>query len=153
MSILAGLSSSGVATAPGSGYLSTSADGGASWMPLAISLGPRNWWSVAPGNNSNLLLSADGGATWRALPGAGAGSWYAAASSSTGTRLAATRKNVLLTSADGGQSWTPRLSKPDGAVFAVGALAASADGARLLAPVWGGSVYTSANYGKTWTMH
>jgi photosystem II stability/assembly factor-like uncharacterized protein len=74
--------------------------------------------------------------------------WTGIASSADGSRLAAVALNSpsVLTSADGGVTWTPGSAIGPGAT----AVASSADGNKLAVVVQGGLVWLSPDGGQTW---
>ncbi|MCF7812411.1 hypothetical protein K9M59_02335 [Candidatus Gracilibacteria bacterium] len=86
---------------------------------------------------------------WTALIDAGPRSWYAIASSSDGTKLAAGGiSSYIYTSADSGATWTAQTNSGLQNWYRI---ASSFDGTKLVAVTWGGYIYTSADGGVTWT--
>ena len=73
--------------------------------------------------------------------------WYGVASSSDGTKLAATTNGgQIYTSTDSGATWTARDSNRSWY-----GIASSSDGTKLAAVVHTGQIYTSTDSGATWT--
>jgi hypothetical protein len=73
------------------------------------------------------------------------------ASSADGSRLVAvTSGNGIYTSSDAGTNWAPATNAPNSASAKWIAVASSADGSRLIAAE-SNSLYTSADFGVTWT--
>jgi prepilin-type N-terminal cleavage/methylation domain-containing protein len=155
-------------------YVYTSTDAGATWtqhqdVGSGNSDGPGfgNWGSVALSadgtkaiiSNSGqgfICLTTNSGATWTEnstfIPdGGGIGT---VASSSDGTKLAASNGGYIYTSTDSGATWTQRTSS--GVRQSWGQIASSADGTHLIvAGTDDGSIYklyTSTDSGATWTL-
>ena len=131
--------------AAGGGYIYTSTDSGATWTQQT-GAGRRSWNAVAsssdgarivaavefgsePGQNwapGFIYTSTDSGATWTQLTGAGCRYWVAVASSSDGTRLAASDMSIsyettlissdnrIYVSGDSGATWMPQPNIPGG---------------------------------------
>jgi photosystem II stability/assembly factor-like uncharacterized protein len=128
-------------------YLST--DGGASWTPR----GPNQPWIaiassadgnrlVAAANGGQLYTSTDGGENWTAREFNR--NWWALASSADGKRLVAIGDYELIyTSSDGGLNWVAHDSSGQFGNQSRGTVAMSADGGRIVAPVFDGQIYTS----------
>lgn len=142
-----------------SGYIYTSADGGASWTEHTYYPGPGAWISIASSSDGMkfaaanqggyIYTSTNGGATWTEQTGAGSRSWYGIASSSDGMRLAAVDySNYIYTSTDGGASWTERTSAGSRSWVSI---ASSSDGTRLAAGTSSSYICTSTDGGATWT--
>jgi photosystem II stability/assembly factor-like uncharacterized protein len=73
--------------------------------------------------------------------------WSGIASSSDGTKLAATaRAGQIYTSTDSGATWTVRASSQNWS-----GITSSSDGTKLAATVSGGQIYASTDSGVTWT--
>ena len=73
--------------------------------------------------------------------------WSGVASSSDGTKLAATvASGQIYTSTDSGVTWTARAT-----VSGWSGVASSSDGTKLAAATFGGQIYTSTDSGVTWT--
>jgi hypothetical protein len=108
-------------------------------------------WQIAENTGQSVLGNfLSYGTTWT-QSGALAENWTSIASSSDGSKLAATANGGnIYVSADSGKTWngtTPGgISNPKWI-----AIASSADGSRLVALNYGGSLYTSTNSGSTWT--
>jgi len=141
-----------VAVAP-SLDIQTSDDSGVTWTDQAGS-GPRTWWWVACDLTCTnvaavetygyIYTSTDSGVSWtgRAVPRP----WLRIASSSDGTKLAATDFCRIWTSDDSGVTWIARDSDRGW----IG-IASSVDGTRLIAAANGDFVYLSIDSGVTWT--
>ena len=124
------------------GYIYTSTDSGATWTPQGSS---QYWRAVASSSDGTKLVavsdggtytSTNSGATW--TPRASSPSGSSVASSSDGTKLVVGWGSPY-TSTDSGATWTSR-SISGGSVQA---LASSADGTKLVAVCYDGSIYTS----------
>ena len=164
--------------APGSsanGSVWTSADAGATWTERTAP-GNSPWSSIASsadgtklaavGLGTQIWTSGDSGATWVAATGTNR-SWDSVTLSADGSRIAAA---TLETNAGSGDGRIYTLEQA-GAVFGAGvwiertevqmwrSIASSADGKKLVAAAHrdgatspqGGGVFTSNDYGVTWT--
>ena len=103
---------------------------------------------------SGLYLSTNSGADYTALAGPGPQVWLSVAMSSDGNKMAAMAGSSIWTSIDGGSSWTST-NLPFTAYLTVSSLAMSGDGTQLLAAtaiVGNGLIYTSSDFGSTWTL-
>jgi photosystem II stability/assembly factor-like uncharacterized protein len=104
------------------------------------------------GNDLTFTTSACSSAGWKARTSSGSNPWMVIASSSDGTKLAASSNNngngYIYTSTDSGATWTQRISA--GYKFWT-SIASSADGSKLAATVYGDYIYTSTDSGATWT--
>jgi hypothetical protein len=146
------------------GFIFTSSDGGATWMPaepFAV------WQSVASSADGTKLVavsftdgdlltpghvytSTNAGASW-ALTSAAQANWQSVACSADGVKLAAAgyfspQGDFIYTSTNSGASWT-QTTAPDTNWTSV---ASSADGTKLVAAS-GGNIYASVDSGATWT--
>jgi len=156
------------AVTSGTGGIFISTDSGATWTgPNGDTSSP--WRSIASSADGSRLVAAIGGssgiggiytnsgASWgKAL--AGGVNWSSVASSADGSRLAAAISNSssggIYTSANSGATWSQTVGTARNWV----AVASSADGSKLAAAVYGGGIYTSANWSqatsagnKNWT--
>ena len=161
------------------GYIYTSTDSGISWIKRA-GTGIGNWNGFASssdgtklvtgdGNKGYIYTSTDSGISWIKRTSAGTGSWNAFASSADGAKLVTGDSyfGYIYTSADSGISWTARTGPGIGRWQG---FASSADGTKLVTGNYGGDlvtasngeqfvssgdaggyIYTSTNYGETWT--
>ena len=115
--------------------------------------------TVSPANDAPSFtlfptLFGPAGEAWTAE--GSSGYWVGIAMSADGTRLAAvpsressfSTRAVIHTSADSGATWTPQAGSGSRNWRTV---ASSADGMKLVAAVYGGQLYTSTNFGETWT--
>ncbi len=90
-------------------------------------------------------------ATWTERTSAGTRNWWAVASSSNGTKLAAADQNgYIYTSTDSGVTWTEQTGSGTRFWFS---MASSADGSVLVAVVYNAYIHTSTDSGVTWTEH
>ena len=97
----------------------------------------------------NITLNAFRGkyATSPSAP-AGAGLWYAFASSADGSKVVTGYVGgFIYTSTDFGATWKARTDPGTGDWYA---FASSADGTKLVTGKYGGFIYTSTNSGETW---
>ena len=100
-----------------------------------------------------IYTSIDSGATWTRRTSAGAQNWYPITSSSDGTRLAAAvggwDGGYIYTSSDSGVNWYTN----DGSsgINYWNSITSSSDGRKLAAGTWDDYIYTSDDYGVTWT--
>ena len=102
---------------------------------------------------SGLYLSTNSGADYTAQPGPGSQIWRSVAMSSDGTKMAALSNTVIWTSTDSGTSWTSTALPFTAYIYS--SLSLSGDGSQLLAAtaiVGNGEIYTSSNFGVTWTL-
>jgi len=102
----------------------------------------------------NLYVSINSGVDYTAQAGPGSEMWISVAMSSDGTKMAGLTGSTIWTSIDGGTSWTST-ALPFVAYRGRSSLALSGDGSQLLAAttiVGNGVVYTSSNFGVTWTL-
>jgi len=107
----------------------------------ALNLSGEAWLAATPGG---VYTSKDHGASWQGGPVMGVGDYLAVAAH--GSQLTAARKDGLVLSTDGGESWRPigipaMLTRIHSIVF-------SADGTLWLGAREG--VYFTHNLGKTW---
>jgi hypothetical protein len=103
---------------------------------------------------SGLYLSTNSGVDYTALAGPGSQVWMGVAMSSDGNKMAALTGSSIWTSIDGGSSWTSK-NLPFTAYRFPSTLAMSGDGTQLLATtviVGNGLIYTSSDFGSTWTL-
>ena len=121
------------------------------WDSIASSADGSHLAAVAGGTGGGVFNSTDSGTTWSGPNGGNSGStWRSIASSADGTRLVAAieggGKGGIYTNS--GTSWAatgaPGLSNWI-------SVASSADGSKLAAAIDGGGIYTSTNFGSTWT--
>jgi hypothetical protein len=155
------------AVSSGTGGIYTSTDSGATWSgPNGDSNSP--WRSIASSADGTRLVAANAsggiggiytnsGTSWnKAL--SGTVNWSSVASSADGSKLVAAISNSasggIYTSANSGATWSQTVSTARSWV----AVASSADGSKLAAAVYGGGIYTSANWSqatsagnKNWT--
>ena len=139
--------------AEGNGYIFKSTDSGTTWTQT--NSGSRNWSTLAASSDGIRLIAAetggfvhistDSGANWNQQ--LGYGNWTAVASSADGTRLFAARGSSVYISTDSGANWRS-WSPGNGNISAV---ASSSDGAGLIAAESSGYLYTSTNFGVSWT--
>jgi hypothetical protein len=155
------------AVTSGSGGIYTSTDSGATWTGTNGDTSSP-WRSIASSADGSRLVAANAsggiggiyinsGASWgKAL--SGAVNWSSVASSADGSKLVAAISNSvsggIYASANSGATW----SQTVGAARNWVAVALSADGSKLAAAVYGGGIYTSANWSqatsagnKNWT--
>jgi photosystem II stability/assembly factor-like uncharacterized protein len=112
-------------------------------------------WIVAQVTNQSVLGNfLNFGKTW-SQSGASPELFTSIASSSDGTKLAATANGssgTIYISSDSGKTWT--ITSPNGISSAAwSSIASSADGTKLVAAVNSGSIYTSTNSGASWTLN
>lgn len=160
-----------VVAADRGGDLWTSVDSGATWTARRAGGAVHNWDAVASSSDGDNLVavagegfiftSADSGATWTNRTPSGVTGFTGVTSNNDGSRLAVTTwSSGLYTSSNYGETWTARtLPVPyaDSPTY-LQAVASSGDGSRLVTgsrSLAGGSnvgiIFTSANYGVTWT--
>lgn len=114
---------------------------------VSVSGAGAGGWAIAPGAGQSVLGGSAAGSSWTAH--GPAKNWVKLASSANGGKLVAGAfSEYLYTSADGGSSWTARMTD---AARNWNGLASSSDGTKLVGAVVGGFVYTSADSGSTWT--
>jgi hypothetical protein len=134
-------------------YIQTSDDSGFTWTSQPGSAAGTWWWVACDLTCTNvaavetfgyIYTSTDSGVSWtgRAEPRP----WLRIASSSDGTKLAATDFCRIWTSDDSGVTWIARDSDRGW----IG-IASSVDDTRLIAAANGGFVYLSIDSGVTWT--
>jgi hypothetical protein len=149
------------------GNIYTSTDGGDTWA-AGLTDAAHSWRDIASSADGSFLLacagysflhtSADGGLTWVAHASAGDRDWTGVAVSADGGTLVAVSGQQqqagdveegggnIYVSKDSGGSWTPT-----SIARAWNAVAASADGTRLVALLFGCEcLYTSSDTGATW---
>jgi hypothetical protein len=119
---------------------------------IRISGAGAGGWKVGLSSGQTILgnFSSYLNSLW--LPAnAGNATWYAAAASASGQIMYAASLNGsgvgIDISTDFGQTWVATSAS----VSAWHAIACSADGRRVVAVVYGGSIYYSTNRGSTWT--
>lgn len=135
-----------------SGTLWVSNDGGDTWKERAT-LGVRLWSSTAAAYDGSRLYASGDGFFYSVDKGT---NWVAAASPSAtllacspnGLKLAGVAAGQIITSADGGLTWTTRTSAGTRSWTSI---VISADGGRIVATVSNGQIYVSLNGGITWT--
>lgn len=153
------------------GDIWTSVDSGATWTARRAGGAVRNWDAVASSSDGDNLVavagegfiftSTDSGVTWTNKTPSGVTGFTGVTSNNDGSRLAVTTwSSGIYTSSDYGQTWTARtlpVPYPASATY-LQAVASSGDGSRLVTgsrSLAGGSnvgiIFTSANYGVTWT--
>lgn len=153
------------------GDIWTSVDSGATWTARRAGGAVRNWDAVASSSDGDNLVavagegfiftSTDSGVTWTNYTPSGVTGFTGVTSNNDGSRLAVTTwSNGIYTSSNYGQTWTARtlpVPYPGSATY-LQAVASSGDGSRLVTgsrSLAGGSnvgiIFTSANYGVTWT--
>jgi photosystem II stability/assembly factor-like uncharacterized protein len=151
------------------GDIYTSTDSGSTWTQRRVGGAVHNWESVASSSDGNKLVavasdgyiftSVDSGSSWTNKSPAGSLPFTGVSSSNNGSRIAATTwSSGLYLSADYGATWTRAaftLPNPGDSVL-LQSVAMSGDGSRLVTGSRpyssnGGIVFTSSNYGSTWT--
>jgi len=153
------------------GDIWTSVDSGATWTARRAGGSVRNWDAVASSSDGDNLVavagegfiftSTDSGVTWTNYTPSGVTGFTGVTSNNDGSRLAVTTwSSGIYTSSNYGQTWTARtlpVPYPGSATY-LQAVASSGDGSRLVTgsrSLAGGSnvgiIFTSANYGVTWT--
>jgi hypothetical protein len=142
------------------GPIFTSTDSGTTWTMTSAPI--KSWWSVASSADGaklvsgtvgdGIYLSSDSGATWtRTIPPVGW--WWTVTISADGSTLvAAAMGGLVYVSSDWGATWNQN-SVPSS--YGMTAVAASADGTKLVAVVNAGSlcsdgIFTSLDSGTTW---
>ncbi len=139
-----------------SGYVWTSSDSGVNWTQQFGSASSSTAWTgiassadgtklVATIQNGYIYSSTDSGVSWGRLTGSGSKNWQDIVSSSDGTKLAATVGSTgnIYTSSDSGATWTQKISSGLLNWAPVNGITSSADGTKLAALVYQGSIYTS----------
>lgn len=150
-------------------YAYTSTDGGQTWTQRNPAGGTRVWQNAASSADGTKLvatisdnaagavyISNNSGANWIAANPAGGTTGYRAVTvSADGTTITAACNNArIYTSTDGGTTWTSSQPVPSGTAVSWQAMAASADGAKLvLASTNYEYIFTSIDKGATWTPH
>lgn len=146
------------------GQIYTSSDYGVTWAPHGPS--SLHWQSAASSADGTKLVavvwggqiytSSDSGNTW--TPTGPTGSWSTVASSADGTKLVAATGQQIYTSSDSGVTWTPNAPSLNWTTHNGSSnhktVAMSADGNTIIsatADSTGGQVYTSHDFGLTWT--
>jgi len=136
------------------GYIYTSTDSGATWVPRDS---VRRWINVASSadgkklaavvNGGYIYTSTDSGVTW--IPRGSSQSWVSISSSADGTKLvAAVYGGYIYTSTDSGRKWTQRATNK-----VWGWVTSNADGTKLAAvdEDWSnGYIWLSTDSGVTW---
>ena len=158
-----------VAAVDRGGSIWTSVDSGSTWTERAAA-GTRNWDSIASSSDGDNLVavspdgfiftSSDSGETWSNRTPANVTGFTGVSSSNDGSRLAVTTwSSGLYTSSNYGVDWTLR-SLPvidSGQPTHLQMVSMNGDGSRLVTGSRannnnGGRVFTSADYGATWTV-
>ncbi len=139
----------GIYTSTDSGATWTGPDGdsSSSWRSIASSADGARLVAVIGGSSGIGGIYTNSGTSWnKALPGSV--NWSSVASSADGSRLAAAISNStsggIYTSANSGVTWSQTVGTARNWV----AVASSADGTKLAAAVYGGGIYTSANWSQ-----
>ena len=143
--------------AAGAGYLYSSPNGGATWY-VRMADASRFWNTIsmsADGTRvlasaqTGLFLSIDSGTSWTQLPIGSSASCTAC--SADGMKMMAVVDGALMTSTNGGVTWAlhPAIDSTSPAYWNVAT--SSADGSRLVAASFQGKIYTSTDFGATWT--
>jgi hypothetical protein len=168
-SIATNIDGSKVAAVDRGGDVYTSTDFGSTWTQRQLGGAVHNWESIASSSDGTKLVavasdgyiftSSDSGVTWTNNSPAGSLPFTGVSSSHDGSRLAATTwSSGLYISANSGTTWTRAtftLPNPGTSVL-LQSVAMSGDGSRLVTGSRpynsnGGIVFTSADYGTTWT--
>jgi hypothetical protein len=168
-SIATNINGSKVAAVDRGGDVYTSTDFGSTWTQRQLGGAVHNWESIASSSDGTKLVavasdgyiftSSDSGVTWTNNSPAGSLPFTGVSSSHDGSRLAATTwSSGLYISANSGTTWTRAtftLPNPEDSVL-LQSVAMSGDGSRLVTGSRpynsnGGIVFTSADYGTTWT--
>jgi uncharacterized repeat protein (TIGR02543 family) len=158
-----------VAAVDRGGSIWTSVDSGSTWTERAAA-GQRNWDSIASSSDGDNLVavspdgfiftSSNSGETWSNRTPANVTGFTGVSSSNDGSRLAVTTwSSGLYTSSNYGVDWTLR-SLPvvnSGQPTHLQMVSMNGDGSRLVTGSRanndnGGRVFTSADYGATWTV-
>jgi len=174
-SITSSADGSKLAAVVNSGNIYTSTDSGANWTAQTAA-GSGGWQSIASSAdgsklaatfnahnvdgtvNGAIYTSSDSGVTWTERTSAGSRPWYFIASSADGGKLAASASyGSVYNSTDSGATWT---EQSVAGLRYWKSITSSADGAKLAAVEYNvfsgssiqlGSIYTSTDYGTTWT--
>lgn len=137
----------------------TSSDAGVSWTtrtaPVSATDVACNYNGTilyATVSGSNIQKSTDYGASWTSLSGSVSGTWMTIACSSNGQYVVAgttsgTTGNLYVSS-NSGTDWTMISSMGVKSWYGT---AVSSDGSKMVACAYNGYIYTSTNYGVTWT--
>jgi hypothetical protein len=151
----------------GAGGWQTAQNAGQSIFGSFLSYANSYWTSVQTGDNwQSVAMSADGTKLVAAASGnlviysGGVASSYPATASSVASSADGSKLFAVVGTATGGSggilvytnsttSWLQPGGSPTGNFQSI---ACSADGTRVVAVVKGGSIYTSANSGSTWTL-
>jgi photosystem II stability/assembly factor-like uncharacterized protein len=143
-----------VATVNNNGGIYTWTSSSGSWSPTSAQ--SANWSSVASSadgtrlaaaGGSGIFLSSNSGGSWSSST---SGSWSAIASSADGTKLVAAGSSGIYTWTSSGGSWVHRTSGLPGSATWT-SVSSSSDGGKLAATASSGGIYTSLNWGATWT--
>jgi len=143
----------------------TSQDYGNNWSPSQIGTVNQNWYSIASSASGQFLVasvqfggiytSKDYGASWSITTAPSGPCWLSVASSASGQFLVAgiyqgapSVGSIYTNNNYGDGQWTRQASSPASSVRSV---ASSASGQFLVACVAGGTIYTSNDYGITWS--
>ena len=145
-----------------------SGDSGTTWNARPVPAQPSSGWigAASSGTGGKLFIvapgwavrtSIDSGLNWTALP-SGAPSWTAVACSSDGSRVVATTNGGgIYTATNAGANavdWTQHNGGGVGLADTAAAwnsVASSFSGQYLVATTNGGKIYTSTDYGASWT--
>ncbi len=120
------------------------------WAVNAVACSADGTGLVVGSLNGDITVSTDGGATWSQPVSAGGSAVRVAGSADLNTLIAYETGNPagsILTSTNMGRSWVPSRVPPVNWI----AVAASADGTKLVATSLDGFIYTSSDSGTTWT--
>jgi photosystem II stability/assembly factor-like uncharacterized protein len=140
------------------GQIWISSDSGYSWIKQ-VDISMPGWLCIAGSANgqklylggldSSLWVSHDQGLTWAQISTWTGGIAIDIACDSTGTRVAAVGNNpfYIWLSSDSGMSWTPQAWSFN---YSWNSITSDSTG-RYLAASSGSNIWTSANYGATWT--
>lgn len=174
-SIATNIDGTKVAAVDRGGDIWTSTDSGSTWTARRVGGQVHDWASIASSSdgaklvavatngseNGFIYTSTDSGVSWSSNRApAGNNQFTSVASSSDGTHLAATTwSSGIYTSSDSGQTWTLRsLPVPNAdSLTYLQSVASNSDGSRLVTgsrPATGdngGIIFTSADYGLSWT--
>jgi hypothetical protein len=154
-----------VASASGGGGIYTSTDAGQTWNSASSTYSPVSVASSASGAqlvgvvlNGGIVISTNYGSTWNLVASSGNYSWQSVASSYDGTKLVAVMNGgssslagEIFYSANSGGNWYPATGEPSGTTVAWFSVASSASGSNMAAVYYGNKIYTSSNYGVSWT--
>jgi hypothetical protein len=148
------------------GGIYKSLNSGVNWtLGLILSGGAINnsWTDIASSSDGTILVavnyynlnyrSTDSGTSWNPMSAPSSQDWQAISSSSDGTKLAivsgtGTGVGNIYWSNNSGNNWN--ISNSASGNYWVG-IASSSDGSRLAAIVSGGYIWTSSDYGATWS--